>query len=139
MVEPGKSNIPSDELLLLSKGQREVMHEILAEGSYVDPMEAMAQAAANSADIEKIMREGEAATRIHVKPLWATLGLGIPGLLLLISQVWFEAWDRQFHLGLHDYLPWLRLFALLGGGVLLIAAWPAPMTGEKIELKTRRW
>jgi hypothetical protein len=140
LTELGQAiGLPSDDLLN-TPGQREQTHQILAEGHFPPWAEAITAAARSSnVDTLEVVRQGEAATRWWVKPLWAMLLLGIPGLLLVVGQLWFADIDRALGLGLAKAVPWLRLLALIGGGVMVVMAAPAPLTPEKIELKTKRW
>jgi hypothetical protein len=68
-------------------------------------------------------------TVLHIKPLRYTLGLGVPGVLLLTASmllhVLLKAYGNPF-IGAsgQDYAGLVRLLAMLTGGIMLIIAWP---------------
>lgn len=65
----------------------------------------------------------------HIKPLVYTLGLGIPGLLLLLSSMLLHVLIAQYgnpFIGGNgtDYAGLVRLLTMLAGAFMLICAWP---------------
>ena len=65
----------------------------------------------------------------HIKPMKYTLGLGIPGVLLLLSSMLLQLLIARFGNPFisadgQDYAGLVRLLAMLAGGIMLIIAWP---------------
>ena len=68
-------------------------------------------------------------TVLHIKPMKYTLGLGIPGFLLLLGacllHLFIERYGNPFvTAGGQNYRGLVRLIAMLSGGMMLIIAWP---------------
>ncbi|MCB1187679.1 hypothetical protein KDL29_10990 [bacterium] len=68
-------------------------------------------------------------TVLHIKPMKYTLGLGIPGFLLLLGaclmHLIIERYGNPFvTVGGQNYSGLVRLIAMLSGGMMLIIAWP---------------
>lgn len=83
-------------------------------------------------DYREIDRAAAANTVLWIKPLWATLGLGLTGLTLFIGSFFLPDLAEAAGLGYPGWLPWTRAITMLIGAMLIIIAAPAPITRDRI-------